>query len=312
MPHHRPILGIIFMSVGMFCISLNDMLVKALSGDYPLHQLVLLRACIALLVAAVILRFEGGVKALRVRNPGLHAVRCVLLVVANSAFYAALVAMPLATATAIYFVAPLFVTLLAIPVLGERVGPRRIAAVTIGFLGVLVILWPKLSASSASSDIGWLALLPVVAAAGYATMSVLTRKLGAHAPASVLSFWVQVAFIFTGLAFWAIAGDGRFAEHPDVSASAAFLFRAWVWPAPADIPVIASLGLLSGAIGYAMSQAYRLAAAATIAPFEYLLMLYALFWGWVIFAEWPAPSVFFGASIIIASGVYIVWRERNA
>ena len=307
--HHRPILGIFFMSVGMFCISLNDMLVKALSSDYPLHELVLIRASIALAVAAVILRFEGGMAALRVRNPGLHVLRCILLVVANFSFYTALVAMPLATATAIYFVAPLFVTLLAIPILGERVGPRRIGAVVFGFIGVLVILWPKLSASS---EIGWIALLPVVAAAGYATMSVLTRKLGANAPASVLSFWVQVAFILTGLTFWAIVGDGRFADHPDISASATFLLRPWVWPAPAYVPVIAALGLLSGAVGYAMSQAYRLAAASTIAPFEYLLMLYALFWGWVVFAEWPAPYVFVGAGIVIASGVYIVWRERNS
>ncbi len=308
-PHHRPVLGILFMSVGMFLISLNDMLVKSLSGDYPLHQLVFLRAIIGLLIAAAILQFEGGWQALRVRNPSLHVLRAALIVIANSAFYAAIVAMPLATATAIYFVAPLFVTLLAIPILGEQVGPRRIAAVSVGFIGVLVILWPKLSNTS---GIGWIAVLPVVAAAGYATMSVLSRKLGQHAPASVLSFWVQVAFILSGAVAWVLAGDGRWIQDPDVSESAKFLLRAWVWPDPWDALVIAALGVTSGLVGYAMSQAYRLAAASTIAPFEYLLMLYALFWGWTIFGEWPAPTVFLGAGIIIASGAYIVWRERRS
>lgn len=168
---HRPLLGIAFMSFGMFAISLNDMLVKALSGDYPLHEIVLIRSSLGLLIAAAIIPFEGGFGRLRVRQPWLHVTRGGLIVFANSAFYAAIVAMPLATATAIYFVAPLFVTLLAIPVLGERVGPRRIAAVTVGFVGVLVILAPKLNEAS---GVGWVAILPVLAALGYASMSVLT------------------------------------------------------------------------------------------------------------------------------------------
>lgn len=306
---HRPLLGIMFMSAGMFCISLNDMLVKSLSGGYPLHQLVFARAVIALALTAVIVQFEGGFGALRVRNPMLHVLRCALIVIANSAFYAAIVAMPLATATAIYFVAPLFVTLLAIPVLGEAVGPRRIAAVSMGFMGVLVILWPELGSAQ---GLGLLALLPVLAAAGYASMSVLTRKLGANAPASVLSFWVQCAFIVSGAVLWALVGDGRYAMGEDVSPSALFLLRAWIWPAPGDWLLIGGLGILSGLVGYAMAQAYRLAAASIIAPFEYLLMIYALFWGWIVFAEWPAPTVFLGAGIIVASGVYIVWRARRA
>jgi drug/metabolite transporter (DMT)-like permease len=115
-PLHRPLLGVACMGVGMFAISLNDMTIKALSGDYPLHQIVLLRSLLGLVITAGILQFEGGWRALAVRQPGLHALRAGLIVLANSALYAAIVAMPLATATAIYFLAPLLVTLLAIPV----------------------------------------------------------------------------------------------------------------------------------------------------------------------------------------------------
>lgn len=306
--HHRPLLAIAFMCGGMLCISINDMVVKSLSGDYPLHQLIFLRSFGAMSLTLLFLALEGGFSQLRVNQPHLHLLRVVFIVAANSCFYAALVAMPLAMATAIYFVAPLFVTLLAIPVLGERVGPRRIAAVTLGFCGVLVILGPEITKAA---GVGWIALLPIGAAFGYASMSVLTRKLGARAPASVLSFWVQVAFIVSGLVMAAVAGDGRFAAHPDVSESAAFLLRAWVWPPAEDWPWFALLGMIAGIVGYVMSQAYRLAAASTVAPFEYMLLIYALFWGWLIFGEWPPVTVFAGAAIVIGSGVYIVWRERG-
>lgn len=307
-PHHRPLLAIAFMCGGMLCISVNDMVVKSLSGDYPLHQLIFLRSFVAMSITLVFLAMEGGFSQLRVDQPHLHALRALLIMLANSCFYAALVAMPLAMATAIYFVAPLIVTLLSIPVLGERVGPRRIAAVTVGFCGVLIILGPELRGAS---GLGWVVVLPLLAAAGYAGMSVLTRKLGARAPASVLSFWIQVAFICTGLTMALIAGDGRFAANPDVSSSAAFLLRAWVWPAPQDWVWFGLLGLIAGIVGYVMSQAYRLAAASTVAPFEYMLLIYALFWGWMIFGEWPPATVFAGAAVVIGSGVYIVWRERG-
>lgn len=306
--HNRPLLGVTFMSLGMLCISVNDMVVKALSGDYPLHQLVFIRAGIGLVIAAILVRVEVGWRGLRVHQPGLHVARAGLIVLANLSLYASIATIPLATATAIYFVAPLFVTLLAIPVLGEAVGPRRIAAVAVGFLGVLVILSPELDGSA---GFGPVVILPVIAAAGYAAMSVLTRKLGARASASVLSFYIQLAFLLTGALFFVIAGDGRFATL-STSPSAQFLLRAWVWPAPEDYAFIALLGALSGVVGYAMSQAYRMASASTVAPFEYVLMLYALFWGWTVFGEWPTPTVFLGAAIIIASGVFIVLRERMA
>lgn len=306
--HHRPLLGILCMGVGMFAISLNDMAVKALSGGYPLHEIVLIRSVLGLVITAAILQLEGGVSALRVGQPWLHGVRAMCVVFANSAYYAALVAMPLATAAAIYFVAPLFVTLLAIPVLGEQVGPRRFAAVAAGFAGVLVIMGPELGGTA---GLGWIILLPALAAAGYASMSVLTRKLGATAPASVLSFWIQVAFILSSLVFFAVAGDGRYAEAPGVSESARFLLRAWIWPRAEDWWVFGCLGLIAGTVGYTMAQAYRLAAASAVAPFEYLLLLYSLFWGWWVFDELPRPTVYAGAAIIVASGVYIVLRERR-
>ncbi len=301
-------IGIACMITGMFCISLNDMLVKALSGDYPLHQIVFTRSAIGLLLSLVILKIEGGFALLRTGQTGLHMLRALLVVFANSAFYAAIVAMPLATANALYFVAPLLVTLLSIPVLGEPVGPRRLLAVAVGFGGVLLMLLPQMRGGDGA--VGWYAVLPLLAAAGYAGMSVLTRRLGRTSRASALSIKIQLAFILVSSGFFIVAGDGRFVTE-DSSNSMRFLLREWVWPAPRDLWVMLGLGGLSAVIGYTMSQAYRLASAAVVAPFEYILLVFALFWGWTIFGEWPAREVLAGAAIIIAAGIYIFWRENR-
>jgi S-adenosylmethionine uptake transporter len=303
----NPTIGILFIVFGMACISVNDVLIKSMSGDYPLHEIVFFRSFFGILFSFVILHFEGGIALLRTRRPLLHAVRALLVVMANMTFYAALVVMPLATTTALYFVAPLFITVLSIPVLGEKVGPRRIGAVLVGFVGVLVMMWPELSGQGIG--VGWVAILPVISAAGYAGMSVLTRLLGMTTRASALAIYIQTAFIGISLAFFVFAGDGRFLT-PDSPQSMVFLLRPWVWPASADWPYLFGLGALSGAIGYSLSQAYRMASAATVAPFEYIALPIAVFWGWSIFGEIPDPWMLMGAALIALSGVYVFARER--
>ena len=299
-------LGIFCMLGGMFMISVNDMLIKTLSGDYPLHQLILMRSCVAVVLTAFMLRMEGGLKVLRTGQVGLHLLRALLIVFANTALYAAIVVMPLATANALYFVSPLFVTLLSIPVLGEQVGRRRFAAIGVGFAGVLLMIAPELMRGE--SGFGRVMLLPVLAAAGYASMSVLTRKLGATSRASALAMHLQVAFVVISLGVWVAVGDGRFAVGVE-NKSLQFLLRAWVWPAGIDLVPIIGLGTMSALVGYLMTQAYRLSRASVVAPFEYVLLIYALFWGWQVFGEWPAPSVFVGAAVIIGAGVYVFVRE---
>ena len=275
-------LGIYCMLGGMFLISINDMLIKSLADRYPLHELVLMRSLVGAGFTLVLLQMEGGLAVLRTERWGLHLLRALLIVFANSTLYAAIVSMPLATATALYFATPLFVTLLSIPVLGEQVGFRRFAAVGIGFAGVLVMMLPQLRVQG---EIGWVMVLPVLAAVGYAGMSVLTRKLGATSRASALAMHLHLAFVVVSLAVWVLAGDGRFAESSE-NESLRFLLRAWIWPAQEDLLLILGLGLMSGIVGYLMTQAYRLSHASTVAPFEYVLLIYALFWGWSVFGEW--------------------------
>ena len=307
--HHGPGLAIAFILFGMVCISINDMLIKRLSDSYALHQMIFLRSAIGIIFGLILLRLEGGFILLRTGQFWLHLLRGLCLVVANMAFFAAIAVVPLADATALFFVAPLFITTLAVPFLGERIGVRRIAAVIFGFLGVLIMVRPGGSGSEAAPDI-WVMLLPVLGALAYACMQILARKLGGRSKASAMAIYVQGTLLAVSLMFWIVAGDGRFAEGSD-NESVTFLLRAWTWPSAEDWPFFLLLGGMSAVIGYALSQAYRLADAATIAPFEYVALPLSIFWGWIVFGDFPDRWVLMGIAMIAAAGVYVFMRENK-
>ncbi len=306
-PHHRPLLGILCVLVGMLAISVNDMLIKQLSGAYPLHQLVFIRSSIGIFFSLTLVVVEGGFSILRTKNPLLHATRCLLIVLSNLTFFTALAAVPLANATALFFVAPLLITLLSIPFLGERVGPYRLGAVAVGFLGVLIMLRPWESSEDREVSLIIL-LLPLAAALTYASVQLLTRRLGAVSKASAMAVYMQFAFILVSLLFYAVAGDGRYAVGLD-NPSLEFLLRAWIWPEDGDAYLMLALGLNSGIVAYALSQAYRLGNAATVAPFEYIGLPLAIFWGWLIWGQLPGLSIWVGILFIGGSGLFVFLRE---
>lgn len=306
---NRPGLGIAFIVAGVFCISINDMMIKGLSGAYPLHQSVFLRSGIGILFSLLLVQLEGGWSILKTRQPGWHALRGILIVIANMSYFAALAAMPLAEATALFFAAPLFITLLSVPILREKVGPIRLTAVFIGFVGVVIMQRPW--ASTEMLNIPRIVLLlPVLAAFTYALNQILTRKLGGEAKASAMAVYIQGTFVIVSLVFFFVAGDGRFAEGV-TNESLVFLLRAWAWPTPDDWPYFLALGVNSAAIGYCLSQAYRLADAATVAPYEYLGLPLAVLWGWLVFSDLPLLEVWIGIALILASGLFVFLREHQ-
>jgi S-adenosylmethionine uptake transporter len=230
--HNAPAAGVFFILLGMTCISVNDMLIKQLSGDYPLHQMIFVRSAIAIVFSLLVVQFEGGFSILRTSSPGLHILRGLLVVIANMTYFAALAAIPLADATALFFVAPLLITVLSIPLLGEKVGYRRIGAVVAGFFGVLLMLRPGAEPSDSTPD-RIILFLPIVAALAYAFMQILTRRVGIASKASALAVYIQGTFSVVGLGFWLVAGDGRYATGIE-NESALFLLRAWQWPTEHD------------------------------------------------------------------------------
>ncbi|MEM9140984.1 MAG: DMT family transporter [Pseudomonadota bacterium] len=301
--------GIGFIVLAMVAISINDMLIKQLSGDYPLHQMVFTRSAIGILFSLILVQFEGGWHILKTRTPMLHVARGLLIVTSNLTFFTALAVMPLADATALFFVAPLLITLLSVPILGEKVGPYRLGAVAVGFVGVVIMVEPWADTSDRSAPL-WILILPVIAALTYATNQVLTRRLGVESKASAMAVYIQAMFILVSLLFFAFAGDGRHAVGVD-NPSIQFLLRAWVWPqSDVDLYLFIALGLDSAIIGYAISQAYRLTDAGTVAPFEYTGLPLAIFWGWAIWGDLPGPSTSVGIALIVGGGLFVFLRER--
>jgi S-adenosylmethionine uptake transporter len=295
--------GIVCIVAAMMMLSLQDSLVKWLGAIYPLHQIVVTRSLIASVVTLIVLAATARLALLRTRRWSLHLTRGLLLVITNSAFFLALVAMPIAEAVAMFFVAPLFITLLSALLLGERVGPRRLVAVLVGFAGVVIVVRPG------SGLFGYVALLPVGAAATYAVMQIMTRRLGATDSAAAMAFSVQLVFMAAGIAMGLAVGDGRFAGSEDPSL--AFLLRPWRMPTAQDVPLFALIGLLIAVASVLLFQAYRTTEAATIAPFEYIALPFATLWGFLFWGDVPDAIALLGMALIVGSGVFIILRTEQ-
>jgi drug/metabolite transporter (DMT)-like permease len=292
-------------AAAMVVFSMNDLLIKYLSGDYPLHQVMSVRAVVALVfLLALVVPLTGGWAQLRTRRPGLHAVRGGFVVMANLCFFLGLAALPLAEAVALSFLSPFLITVFSVVLLGERVGPRRWAAIAVGLVGVVLVLRPGGEAFQPA------ALLPLAGALFYALMQTVTRRLGGTETASSLAVSIQLSFLVVSLAVGLALGDGRFAGTGH--ASAEFLLRAWVWPTAGDLGLMAAIGVFSALGGWAISQAYRISEAAYVAPFDYVALPLAVFWGFAVFRDWPDPPAWTGIVLILVSGLVLIWREAAA
>lgn len=297
--------------VGILCalgatvfFSLNDLSIKFLSGDYPLHQIVFVRATVALLITLVVfMPLDGGWSALKTRRPMIHVLRGVCVVVANSAFFAGIAAMPLADASAIFFVAPLFITGLSFLFLGEDVGIRRWLAVLVGLIGVVIVVRPT------GAGFTVVALLPAIAALAYAGLQTMTRYTGMSERASTMSLYIQVTFMIVSGGLALTLGDGQFAGSENEAIE--FFLRPWTMPPIGDGLIMLALGGVSACAGYLIAQAYRGTDAGLVAPFEYTALLLAVFWGIVIWGEWPAWSTWIGIVLIAGSGIFVALREAK-
>lgn len=259
-----------------------DALVKHLAPIYPVLQLVFFRSLFAFLPLSLLIARSGGLGALRTSQPLGHVARSLAGLAAIFLLFLAFALLPLAEAVALSFAGPLFLTLLSIPLLGEQVGPRRWAAVVVGFLGVLVIVRPG------AGVFGLEALVPLGGALAYAFAMVSVRKLARTETNAAIVFYFTLSCTV---------------------ASAAALPFVWVAPQLADLPALVGVGLLGGVAQLFMTQAFRLAPAAVVAPFEYLAILLAVGYGYAFWGEVPDRWTLVGAAIVTASGLYILRRE---
>ncbi|MDP6707137.1 MAG: DMT family transporter [Alphaproteobacteria bacterium] len=259
-----------------------DATVKWLSADYSIVQLLFFRSVFALIPLAYLMHRSGGWSQLKTRRPGLQLARSAVGLVSMGALFLAFANLPLADAVAIAFAGPLFLTLLSIPFLGERVGPRRWAAVGVGFLGILLIARPG------AGVFGLAALLPLIGALGSAVAMILVRHLSrTDTNAAIIFYHAVVCILATGAA----------------------LPFFWTMPAPGDwLPLIA-LGVVGGTAQIFMTQAFRLGEVGAIAPFKYTSIVFAILFGYLVFGDVPDAWTLAGAVVVIASGLYILHRE---
>jgi drug/metabolite transporter (DMT)-like permease len=271
--------------VGLFGMAVMDACAKFLGAGYAVSQIILARNGVGLLfILAFVVFSGGGLASLRPRRPGWLVARACANLGAASLFFTGLRYLPLADAFAIAFAAPLFITALSVPVLGEHVGLRRWAAVIFGFIGVLIVVQPG------SDSFRIEALLPLGAAFCYALAMLIGRKQTSYLSTSAILFW-----------------PGLIA----VMATLALMPSQWQTPDLPDLGVFLFMGTIGTAGMMLITQGYRFAPAAVIAPFDYSVLIWGVIFGWVIWRDVPTPSVWLGSAILIASGLYILHRETR-
>lgn len=295
--------GVALLVAGITVFSIQDLILKLLSGAYPLHQAMVLRSLTALPLLLLLVHRDGGLTTLFTLKTRTMILRGGVMFLAYTSYYLALAALPMATTVTLYFSAPLFITILSVVILKETVGPRRWLALFAGFSGVLIMVRP-------GGDLfDWAALLPVIAGLAYAISMISARRLGSSETAPALAFWGNAVFLVAAIAMSAVLGSG--AWESDAHPSLAFLLRGWVLPTAFDLMLMMACGVIA-AIGLTLlTQAYRVAESSVVTPFEYTGLVWSVIYGWIFWRDWPVLTDWIGIAIITGAGLYILWRESR-
>jgi len=269
---------------GILLFAINDAIGKWVLATYSLGQLLLIRALAGLVMLSPVVMRTGWAPFRNLPQPGLQLIRVVLAALESAMFFGAVIFLPLADVTTVYLAAPIFVTILAMFFLGERVGWWRWSAILIGFLGVVLALGPS----------GGIASLPaLIALAGsivFAILIIITRQLRATPDITLL------VFQFIGAAILGLI-------------IAPFGWRELVWYP--DVLVIIMLGALSLGAHFSINRSLKWAPASTVAPFHYTLIVWAVIFGVIFFDDIPSPLTVAGALLVIVSGLVIFFREHR-
>lgn len=282
--HNVPLKAVLLMIGSVTAFSMQDAAYKWLASGYSVQQILFFGRILALPLAIALAMRAGGIGTLATRRPFAHAGRACCTIVTLLLFLFGLRILPLADAIAIGFAAPLFTTALSVPLLKERVGPRRWAAVIVGFVGVIVILQPG------GTGFGIGGLFALGSAFTYAFLLIASRALAATESGPSLMFW-------NGFGMFAVMG----------------IAMLWDWRTPtgSDIWVFCAIAVI-GAFGqFFVTEAFRFGEVSLLVPIEYLGLIWATVLGYMLWNQVPTPTVLIGAGIIIASSAYIIQRETR-
>ncbi|MEK1889198.1 MAG: DMT family transporter [Phyllobacterium sp.] len=275
--------GVLLMLLGMLMFSLNDVMGKWLVFTYSVGQVVFVRSVAALIVLAPFIWFNGPEKLLQVDRPRLQVARVVLSTAEVFAFYFAVVYLPLADVMTYWLAAPIYVAAVSPFILKEPVGWRRWSAIIVGFIGVVIALEPS------SQVLTPQAIISVLGSMAFAFMLLLGRSLRGT-PDTTLVFWQIVGAGLAGLV--SIAFD-------------------WTPVSLRDFLLLGLLGVVAMLAHVLVNRALKMADAATVAPLQYTLLFWAIVFGWMVFGDVPRMSMLIGSGFIIASGLFIFFREQQ-
>ncbi len=275
-------LGIVLMMMGLALFTGGEAVVKTLAPKYDVTQIVWSRYVFHALVTFVLFSRSGIFKLAKTTRPWLHISRSALMLMATSLFFFALGYLPLADAVAIHFIAPILITAFSIPILKEQVGWRRWAAIFVGFIGALIIIRPG------GGGTHWAALLPLGSAVCYAIYQILTRIASKTDSTQTSLFWTSVF---------------------GVGVTSLFVPFVWITPTPVEWLLMAGLGGMYGVGHYLLIRGLEMAPASRLSPFLYTQIIWATLFGVIFFGQFPDGLTIAGAAVVIASGLYIWWRE---
>ena len=280
---NKNLLGILLMTLGMFCLSVNDMTYKNLTMNFPVWEAVFFRALSGSIISLIMV-YRTGIGSIKTKKPVRHFVRafssvgCVVLYIFGIKY------LLLSENIAIAHSAPIIAALLAVPILGEKIGLHRVAAIVIGFVGVMIIIKPGTDLFQIKS------LLPIGSALFMASVYISTRSLMSTESSTSIVFYYSFALLFTSIIFFP---------------------SDFIIPDLFNLTLALSLGIMGSLGHYFMSQAAKNADVAVTSPFEYSSFIFVGLMGYFFFYEIPTNSVIIGGILIIISGVYVAYRERK-
>jgi drug/metabolite transporter (DMT)-like permease len=280
----RPVVGIALALLAFASFTFVDTVVKLLGNQYHLLQVMFLNSLFGLLAVCAIAHQQGGMRRVRTPRLKLHILRWAISFAGTLCVFHAFTRLPIANVYAVLFTAPLLITALSVPLLGETVGWRRWSAIVVGFSGVLVMLRP----GSATFD--ETALFALLGALAQAFNLLLVRRLSRDDPPECFGFYGNIMSVL-------VAG-----------VCIPFL---WITPTPLHLLLLFIAGMIAGGGFWILANAFRHASAAIVAPFQYAQMPLGLAVGWLLFGTAPDTPMLIGAAIVIGSGLYVVQREAE-
>lgn len=300
---NRSLTGILFCVLALFAFALQDSLIKSLSVGYPVLMILIIRMTLALVFLIIIGISLQGFAILKTNRIKLMLLRGMLGFLAFTSYYIALSIIPLADAAVVFMSAPLFVTALSVVLLGERVRLQRWTAIILGFTAVIVMLNPGSTLFQIE------AAIPMFSALCYAMIPIITRHVGLSVHPLTNTIYTAASYLaFCILTFVLIQ---TLAPEPEGEGIWFSIARPWSTPDHQDLLLMALSGVIFTLGLICITQAYRIAEVSIVAPFEYSYLLWAVLLGFIVFGDIPGVRTVLGGTVVVACGLYILYRERQ-